>query len=42
MNFNWRSVEMERCYERRVKVAEDFKACRKAFIALGDETDSKC
>ena len=29
---------MERCYERRVKVAEDFKACRKAFIALGDET----
>ena len=29
---------MEKCYERRLKLAEKFKFCRKAFIALGDET----
>ena len=29
---------MDKCYERRLKLAEEFKACKKIFIALGDET----
>lgn len=29
---------MERCYEMRLELAKELKACQKAFIALGDET----
>ena len=29
---------MEKCYERRLELAKELKACKKAFIALGDET----
>ena len=29
---------MEKCYERRLALAKEFRACKKAFIALGDET----
>lgn len=29
---------MEKCYERRLQLAKELKACKKAFIALGYET----
>ncbi|MGL4740800.1 MAG: ArsR/SmtB family transcription factor [Sarcina sp.] len=29
---------MDRCYNRRLQIAREFKACEKAFVALGDET----
>ncbi|MGG7144755.1 ArsR/SmtB family transcription factor [Clostridium nigeriense] len=29
---------MENCYKRRIELAKELKACKKAFIALGDET----
>lgn len=29
---------MDKCKERMLKLSKDFKACQKAFVALGDET----
>lgn len=29
---------MEKCHERRLQLAKEFKDCQKAFVALGDET----
>ncbi|MFR5265160.1 ArsR/SmtB family transcription factor [Clostridium sp.] len=29
---------MEKCHERRLQLAKEFKAYEKAFVALGDET----
>lgn len=29
---------MGKCYERRLALAKEFRTCKKAFIALGDET----
>lgn len=29
---------MEKCYERRLELAEELKSCKRAFLALGDET----
>lgn len=32
---------MKNCYERRIELANELKASRRAFIALGDETRQK-
>lgn len=29
---------MKKCHEVRLELAEELKACQKAFVALGDET----
>lgn len=29
---------MEKCYKQRLELANGFKECQKAFVALGDET----
>lgn len=29
---------MDKCYKQRLQLAREFKACQKAFVALGDET----
>ena len=31
-------TDMDECKKRMLKLSNDFKSCRKAFIALGDET----
>lgn len=29
---------MDKCHKQRLQLAKEFKACQKAFVALGDET----